>query len=176
MIETTIEKGVPTDVDELDNLYNDLNDFLASDINHPGWIKGIYPVRENAESGIDEQNLYVVRHEGQIIGSIILNHHPEKAYETASWGIDSEYSQIFVIHTLVVHPSFLKAGIGKKMIAFACELGKELQIKAIRLDVYENNIPAIGLYEKFGFKYIDTVDLGLGDYGLHRFRLYEKVL
>ena len=128
MIETTIEKGILTDIDELEQLYNDLNDFLASDINHPGWIKGIYPVRENAESSIDEQNLYVVRHEGQIIGSIILNHHPKKAYETASWGIDSEYSQIFVIHTLVVHPSFLKAGIGKKMIAFACELGKETLI------------------------------------------------
>lgn len=41
MIETTIEKGVLTDVDELEQLYNDLNDFLASDINHPGWINRI---------------------------------------------------------------------------------------------------------------------------------------
>ena len=64
----------------------------------------------------------------------------------------------------------------KKLISFACELGKELHMKAIRLDVYENNIPAIKLYEKFGFNYIDTIDLGLGDYGLHRFRLYEKIL
>jgi RimJ/RimL family protein N-acetyltransferase len=44
------------------------------------------------------------------------------------------------------------------------------------LDVYEGNIPAISLYEKYGFKYIDTVDLGLGNYGLDWFRLYEKLL
>ena len=171
-----IEKGVHADIDELARLYDDLNDFLDSDINHPGWIKGVYPVRQIAKTGINEQNLYVVRLEGRIIGSIILNHHPEPAYNKALWGIESDYSKIFVIHTLVVHPDFLKAGVGKKLISFACELGKELHMKAIRLDVYENNIPAIKLYEKFGFNYIDTIDLGLGDYGLHRFRLYEKIL
>ena len=40
-----IEKGVHADIDELARLYDDLNDFLSSDINHPGWIKGVYPVR-----------------------------------------------------------------------------------------------------------------------------------
>ena len=171
-----IEKGVPEDVDKLARLYDDLNDFLNSDINHPGWIKGVYPVRQIAEAGINEQNLYVVRREGQIIGSIILNHHPKPAYDKAVWSIESDYSKIFVIHTLVVHPDFLKAGIGKKLISFACELGKKLNIKAIRLDTYEKNIPAIKLYEKFGFNHIDTIDLSLGEYGLHRFRLYEKII
>lgn len=49
----------------------------------------------------------------------------------------------------------------------------ESQNKLIRLDVYEGNIHLINLYEKYGFKYIDTVDLGLGNYGLKWFRLYE---
>ncbi len=171
-----IEKGTAADINELEQLYNNLNDFLASDINHPGWIKGVYPVRENAEEGVREGNLYVARHEGRIIGSIILNHHPEEAYKNASWGIDSDYSKIFVIHTLVVHPDFLKTGIGKKLISFACELGKQLHVIAIRLDVFVNNMPAIKLYESFGFKYVDTVDLGYGNYGLHQFYLYEKIL
>lgn len=96
-----IEKGVHADIDELARLYDDLNDFLDSDINHPGWIKGVYPVRQIAEAGINEQHLHVVRQEGRIIGSIILNHHPEPAYNKASWGIESDYSKIFVIHTLV---------------------------------------------------------------------------
>ena len=147
-----IEKGVHADIDELARLYDNLNDFLDSDINHPGWIKGVYPVRQIAETGINEQNLYVVRLEGRIIGSIILNHHSEPAYNKALWGIESDYSKIFVIHTLVVHPDFLKAGVGKKLISFACELGKELHMKAIRLDVYENNIPAIKLNEKIRFQ------------------------
>ncbi len=49
-------------------------------------------------------------------------------------------------------------------------------MQALRLDVYENNYPAINLYEKFNFKYIDTVDLGLEEYGLKWFKLYEKLL
>ena len=59
---------------------------------------------------------------------------------------------------------------------FSIEHSIKLGAKSIRLDVYEGNIPAIKLYEKCGFKYIDTVDLGLGNYGLNWFRLYEKML
>jgi len=42
--------------------------------------------------------------------------------------------------------------------------------------VYENNFPAISLYEKCGFEYVDTVDLGFGNYGLDWFKLYEKLV
>ncbi len=59
---------------------------------------------------------------------------------------------------------------------FSTQHSIKLQAKSIRLDVYEGNMPAIRLYEKCGFKYIDTVDLGLGNYGLNWFRLYEKSL
>ena len=58
-----IEKGVHADIDELAQLYDDLNDFLDSDINHPGWIKGVYPGRQNAEPGSNYQHRYVVRRE-----------------------------------------------------------------------------------------------------------------
>lgn len=106
-----IESGTPVDIDELEMLYDDLNDYLAATTNYPGWIKGIYPIRKNAVSGIQDNNLFVVRHDDKIAGY-----------------------------------------------------------------VYENNLPAISLYEKCGFKYIDTVDLGLGNYGLDWFKLYEKVV
>ena len=43
-----IESGTPADIDELEELYDNLNDYLSATTNYPGWIKGIYPVRENA--------------------------------------------------------------------------------------------------------------------------------
>ncbi len=46
----------------------------------------------------------------------------------------------------------------------------------IRLDVYEKNQPAINLYRKYDFAYIDTVDLGYSEYGLENFELYQKLL
>lgn len=49
--------------------------------------------------------------------------------------------------------------------------------KGMTLDAYESNMPAIRLYEKNGFNYVDTVDLGIVEtYGLKWFRLYEKVI
>lgn len=171
-----IETGSLADVDELEQLYNDLNDFLASGVNYPGWRKGIYPVRQDALDGINGSNLYVARENGKIVASVILNHEPEAAYDNAPWNIDVSYGKIFVVHTLAVHPLFLSSGIGTKMIDFSCERGKQTGMKAIRLDVYEKNAPAIHLYEKSGFQFVATADLGLGAHGLNWFRLYEKLL
>ena len=47
-----IEPGSLADIDELERLYDELNDHLSATINYPGWIKGIYPVRENAAAGV----------------------------------------------------------------------------------------------------------------------------
>ncbi|MBU3191534.1 GNAT family N-acetyltransferase [Clostridium bowmanii] len=171
-----IELGKVNDIDELEQFYNDLNDHLAKGVNYPGWLKDIYPVRQNAIDGVKRGNLYVSKHNGKIIGSVILNHEPEPAYYNATWKFESDYSDVFVVHTFVVHPKFLKCGVGKALIDFSTEHSIKLQAKSIRLDVYEGNIPAIKLYERCGFKYTDIVDLGLGSYGLNWFRLYEKLL
>lgn len=171
-----IEPGTSTDIDELEKLYNELNDYLAATINYPGWIKGIYPIREDAVAGVNDNMLYVARTDGRIAGSVILNHQPEKAYENVRWKMELDYSCIFVIHTFVVHPSFLKKGVGHALMDYSLELAQRSGIKSVRLDVYEKNLPAISLYEKCGFEYVDTVDLGLGKYGLNWFKLYEKVI
>ena len=171
-----IESGTTADIDELEKLYDDLNDYLSATTNYPGWIKGIYPIRENAVAGIEDNTLFVVRHDGKIAGSIILDHHPDEAYNNVRWKIEADYSHIFVIRTFVVHPSFLKMGIGRALMDYSFKLAQQSGIKSIRLDVYENNLPAISLYEKSGFEYIDTVDLGFGNYGLDWFKLYEKLV
>ena len=171
-----IESGTTADIDELEKLYDDLNDYLSATTNYPGWIKGIYPIREDAVAGIENNTLLVVRHDGKIAGSIILDHHPDEAYNNVKWKIEADYSRIFVIRTFVVHPSFLKMGIGRTLMDYSFELAQQSGIKSIRLDVYENNLPAISLYEKCGFEYIDTVDLGFGNYGLDWFKLYEKLV
>lgn len=175
-MEIIIELGKPNDIDELEQLYNDLNDYLAKGINYPGWIKDIYPIRQNAIDGITNSNLYIARHNKKIVGSIILSHEPESAYYNAKWAFESDYLDVFVVHTFAIHPDFLKCGIGKTLIDFSVEHSVKAQVKSIRLDVYEKNTPAIKLYEKCGFKYVDTVDLGLGKHGLDWFKLYERLL
>lgn len=171
-----IESGMPADIDELEKLYDDLNDHLSATTNYPGWMKGIYPIREDAVAGIKANNLFVAKYDGKIVGSIILDHHPEEAYNKVRWKTDIGYDHIFVMRTFVVHPLYFKKGIGHALLDHTLKLAHQSGIKSIRLDVYEKNVPAISLYEKYGFEYIDSVDLGLGRYGLDRFKLYEKII
>lgn len=172
----TIRLGINEDIDELEQLYNELNDHLANTTNYPGWKKGIYPVREDAIDGIKEGSLYVAISNGKIVASMILRNKPESVYLEAKWQLELNYLNVFVIYTFAVHPNYFGKGVGQALLKFAEEYGIKKNVKTLRLDVYEKNFPAIKLYEKCGFKYIDTVDLGLDDYGLKWFKLYEKVL
>lgn len=171
-----IEKGTIYDIEELEVLYDDINDYLEANINYPGWIKGVYPVRETAATGIESNNLFVLKIDGVIAGSVILNNKPENAYNEVSWDIEADYKDVIVVHTLVVNPKFMRQQIAWKLMQFAQQYAIEQGIKSIRLDVSIHNIAAIALYEKLGYKYIATVDLGLNYDHLKWFKLYEKLL
>lgn len=171
-----IRLGTEKDICSLEQLYDNLNDYLENTTNYPKWIKGIYPVRQDAEDGIKDGCLFVAVDNDEIAGSMILRHKPEPAYLSAPWQAALDYNDVLVIYTFVVNPTMLQRGVGQKMLDFAAQFARKTSISALRLDVYENNTPAIRLYEKCGFQYIDTVSLGLERYGLDWFRLYEKLL
>lgn len=175
-IKLSMELGVVSDIDAVDALYETAHDMLEREINYPGWKRGVYPIREDAVNGINAKELFVVQYKGELVGSIILNHKAENAHCIVNWQISADDREVLIIHTFVIHPSYSKMGIGKKVIGFVEELAKQNKMKAIRLDVYEKNIPAIKLYEKCGYQYIQTVDLGYGKMGLNWFKLYEKLL
>lgn len=170
------ELGQESDIDELEIVYNIMNDYLESNVNYTGWKKGIYPARQTAVDAIADNNLYVAKYNSEIIGSVILSHKPEPAFGKADWKVELEYKDILVIYTFVVNPKFLKIGVGQALLQLIIDHSKNIGIKAIRLDVYKGNIPAIKLYEKMGFEFIDEVDLGLGIYGLDWFKLYQKLI
>lgn len=175
-MELNIRLGTINDVVAVVKLYDSINDYLFEHVNYPGWRKGIYPAKEDATLGIKEGSLFVAFLENELVGSFILRNKSEKAYNQATWQKKLEDKDIYVLYTFVVSPNYLNKGIGYKLLQFAEQFGRNQGMQALRLDVFENNQPAINLYEKYGFKYIDTVDLGLEEYGLKWFKLYEKIL
>lgn len=94
-----IRKGTMQDIDELSELYDDVTDYLETHINYPGWKKGIYPTREDAKRGIQENTLFVAQENQRIIGTIILSHQPEEGYALADWHNTFDYKDILVIYT-----------------------------------------------------------------------------
>ncbi len=144
-MEVKIRLGTEKDIDLLGQLYDSLNDYLASTTNYPGWKKGVYPIRQDAVDGIKEQCLFVATVNNEIIGSMILRHKSEAAYSLATWQEILDDSDVLVIYTFVVDPKHLKHGIGRKMLQFASHYATDTKTKSLRLDVYEKNIPAISM-------------------------------
>lgn len=140
-----IRSATASDIDAIEYLYNDLNDYLATHENYPRWKKGIYPIREDA-------------------------------YRTVEWQVEFDIP-VIVICKLAVLPEYFGRGVGKALLDYAEVVGRHQGAKAIRLDTYEENLPAVRLYEKCGFKYMGLVDLGLEEiYGLKWYKVFEKVL
>ena len=57
---------------------------------------------------------------------------------------------------LFVRPAFRKYGIGKKLVSELITIAATLGYEVMRLDTFKKLMPAILLYESFGFYYIDA--------------------
>ena len=171
-----IRKALAGDLDDIGKLYGEVCDYLEAHRNYPGWKKGLFPIRLDAEKGLEEDALYVAWMEKKLVGTVILRHEPEEGYKNGKWLTRDDYQHIYVIYTLAVHPDCLKCGIGTELLMFAEQAAREEGCISIRLDVVKDNLPAERLYRKRGYQFIGTVSLGYEEYGLPWYDLYEKVL
>lgn len=170
------QNGTTADIDELEKLYDVINDYLDAGENYAGWTKGIYPSRATAEAAIYENSLFVLKTNCVIIGTVIMNHKCEDAYNEAVWGIDASADEVIFVHTLVIHPDYMKRGLAELIMEYAKSYAIGQNAKAIRLDCTVHNTPAMALYEKCGYKFIGIVDLRLEYKHLKWFNLYEYIL
>ena len=171
-----VRQATDSDLDAVEALYNELNDYLAVHENYPRWRRGLYPLREQAEEGLREESLYVAVCRDKIVGTVIFLQEQGEVYRDVAWQIDYDVP-VIVIHVLAVHPDYFGCGVGRALLGHAETVGREQGKKAIRLDTYEENLPAVRLYEKCGFQYCGMVDLGLEEiYGLKWYKVFEKVI
>lgn len=171
-----IEKANIDDLDEIENLYISVCCQLQKGINYSGWMKGEYPTRNVAEEGIKKDSLFVLRVNHKIVGTMILNNEYESEYLQGKWSVDVLDNEILIIHTLAVHPDFKNRGVASRMLEYAIDYGKKLDYKTIRIDVCIKNIPAISLYQKYGFKNVGKVDFDRGRDEVLWFYLYEYLI
>ena len=171
-----IKRAIMADVEAISDLYDALNDYLATHVNYAGWIKGVYPNYEIALMGVQKEELFVMYQEERLVGTVILNHDQADAYEEGNWSEILSDKEVLVVHTLAIHPEYAGCGIATKLLEFAANYGKEQGIKAIRLDTSIGNIPAQALYTKCGYQEAGVVDLRLGIPELVWFKLYELPL
>lgn len=136
----------------------------------------IYPSQEFLRDSINRQQLYIGEADGQIISCMVVNHSYNDEYNDVKWSVIATDDELLVIHALGVLPIYSGKGIAKQMVKNIIQIARKNNIKTIRLDVLEGNIPAEKAYTKIGFKYVDTIDMFYEDTGWTSFKLFEYIV
>lgn len=143
----------PDDLDDIKEVYNELLDSLDSGINYAGWKRGVYPVVEIAEKGVESGDMYVVRQksDGKAVASFILRYDLPWYFSAAGWE-NLEQESVLMIHTLIVSPKAKSGGVGRHVLAFMEDYAhKHEHTIAIRFNTSPQNVPANYLYIRSGF-------------------------
>ena len=167
-------KAAKEDFYKIRSLYWTLIDQEQDEPSFPHWKKGIHPSDGMIQDSIDKGNLYVLVDGGEIAACVIANDQKVEGYADASWQIDSD--EVIVLHVLAVHPDHHGKGLARRLVENVIEQERKAGKKALRLDVIENNTTAEKLYQKLGFRYIQTKTLYYNAVGEMTFKLYERVL
>lgn len=165
-----IKKAVSQDLDAVEGLYGAMCDYLADKPFNPNFRRGGYPTRENAAEYLAADGLYIAWADGAAVGSIALTASPSAEEDQPGEG------GILYVHMVAVHPNHLRRGVASAMLDLITEEASRRGAAALQLYVWESNVPAIRIYEKNGFIQIGREDIGLKEFGLEWFYLYEKRL
>ncbi len=129
----------------------------------------LYPSREILEADVAAGSLYVMKEGERCLAIACLDEHQDPTYEAVAWAYD--HPRIVSIHRLSVDPAVQGKGLARRMMDFLEEKAADLGYGVIRLDAYEKNPAALGLYAKRGYRRSGVVRLRKG-----LFACFEKRL
>ncbi len=133
-------------------IYDRAHDMEEHGLWHTGWIRGIYPIPQDAEESLAEGCLYVAEVDGQIAATARINQIQGDEYGQGRWSEDVPPEQILVLHTMIVLPEFQRHGVAQFIVSEYAEMARKLGCSWLRLDTNEINTPARALYKKLGFQ------------------------
>lgn len=170
-----IRKATRGDLAAIEEAYNE---HFAYEREHGAFTvfqKGVYPTRKDAEKALLAGNLYVYEENGEIAGSLIAGENQPEEYQKITWSNPS--ARAMVIHLLMVRPSYKGRGVGSALVNYLAEQARQRACKVLRLDTGIQNVPAVSLYQKLGFRIVASATMRVGGAIEHRGHLFlEKTL
>ncbi len=139
------------------------------------WKKDVHPSHELLNTSVNNGELFLWKEDGKILCACVMNKSHNEDYDKVSWEVGDD-ENVGIIHVLGVSPHHFRKGLGRKFLEELSLYAKENKIKAIKLDVFKINTPAIALYEKVGFKNRGEVRMFVPRIGFEDFYLFEKVI
>ena len=172
-----IEKATMADLDAIESAYREHFAYEREHGAYTAFREGVYPTRHTAETAIQKGTLYLYREAEALGGSMIFDREQPDRYASLCWKVDAPSDKVCVLHLLMVRPSRAGRGIASALIRYAIECAERRGDRAIRLDTGRQNLPAVALYTKWGFRPIGTATMDIGGLIPHEGHLFfEKAL
>ena len=133
-----------------------------------------YPDREFIEYNINDNCLYIMKNEGEIIGALVLNEFQSEEWNVIKWKYDS--GKQVVIHAFAIDPKCQNKGYGKKLFTYCENVAKENDYSNIRIDVFSENPHALYFWEMNGFVKAGETFFDCKPKGHEKYFCYEKEL
>lgn len=170
-----LRKAKIEEAEKILKFYQDIIDSIRQSEFKPKWGKH-YPDLEFVKASIEKREMHVYSNEGDIIAGVVLNNRFDPEYENVDWMVDAKPQETLIIHAFAVASNYAGKGIGKEIFTHIKSTAEKNNQKTIRLDIIDGNVGARKVFEKFGFEYVDTVEIFHEAIGLEKFHLYEYVL
>ena len=165
-----IELAKIHDLDRVKKIAND----CALEMNSRGifqWDEN-YPNTDIFKKDIDNHNLYVYKDKSIVLGCIMLSLSKDEVYDNVNWLTKDEKN--LYVHRLAVDPKYQKKGIGKLLMNFAEEYGRNNRLKSVRLDTFSKNKRNNKFYRSREYTQLD--DVYFPNQSEFPFHCYEKIL
>ena len=149
---TEILRAHPSDLDAIEQIYTRVHDDEEKGLATTGWIRGVYPIRETAEQALKRDDLFVLKAEGKVVATGIINKIQVDVYKDIGWKHSVPDEEVMVLHTLAVDPLEKGKGYGKAFISFYEAYAREHCCRELRIDTNAINQRARAMYQKLGYE------------------------
>jgi len=131
-----------------------------------------YPSYEAFEKDIEIGQLWLIKSQETIIGSVVISDIMDEEYKVIEW-LTSNTKNVY-IHRLAIHPEQQGKGLAQKLMDFAENYAKENGYVSVRLDTFSLNERNNIFYQKRGYQKLGNVYFP--KQSEHPFHCYELVL
>jgi len=130
-----IRPAEPAQLPAVCRFYREICEALRGAKYSPLWVYGAHPSEESLRQAVEQQTMHLGWQGARIAAAVVLEEGP------AGWAL----------HLLAVHPAFRGQNLGAELLARMADLACAQGGTRLLLDVVEDNLPAIRLYERLGF-------------------------
>ena len=171
-----IRLATPADLPQAADIYEEI---LLQDERGPvytNWQRGKYPTIDTARQALEAGTFYVGEEDGILWGVVNLNSIQLPEYDAIPWSIPAAPEEVGVIHTLCIHPNAAGQGRGRQMVDYCASTARSQGKTVLRLDTWEGNLPANGLYTTLGFHRAGATEFFFQGFIHEVLNCYEKAL